>query len=241
MNIKLKSIVLFIFVIYIYFNYFYVPYVFHYDSKKKGVNLFILGSVHGNEPAGTHSCYKLIEFIKQKKLKIKSGSITILPLPNPVGFYLNSRYQFKLDNSDINRNFISNGKDRISKIILTYVNKSNFVIDLHEGWGFHKLQNSLGSTITNTNSKQAKTVAKKMVSSINKKIKHRKCKFTRLIKHIDFKHCNPKGSLGCYCQKNKINYILIEISGQNDIQNLKTRVKQDIILLCTAISTLKIN
>jgi len=239
MNIRVLGFI--IIIIYLYFNYIYTPYVYHQDSKKKGTKLFILGSVHGNEPAGTHACYKLINLFKTKVLKLNKGSISILPLPNPLGYALNSRYQLTFYNSDINRNFIKNGKDRISKIILSHIKKNNFVIDLHEGWGFHKFnKKSIGSTITNTNLKKSKIIAKKMLSSINNTINKSKCKFARLIKHKYFKHCHPKGSLGCYCQKNKINYILIETTGQNDIQKLKLRVKQDIIMICSAMKKLNI-
>ena len=170
MNIKIIGLL--IVFVYIYFTYLYTPYVFHLDSKKKGTRLFILGSVHGNEPAGTHAAYKLINLFKEKRLKLTKGSITILPLPNPLGSAFNSRFQLKLENSDINRNFQKNGKDRISKIIISYIKKNNFVIDLHEGWGFHKLhKRSIGSTITNTTSKKTKIIAKNMLNSINSNIK----------------------------------------------------------------------
>ena len=72
---KINLIIFIIFSILIYYYNFYVPDVYYFSSKIKGVNLFILGSVHGNEPAGTNACYKLIDLLKKGKIKVKSGSI----------------------------------------------------------------------------------------------------------------------------------------------------------------------
>lgn len=234
-----KYLIIIILLILIYFYNFYTPEVITFTSNKKGVNIFILGSVHGNEPAGTESCYKLIEMLESKKLNLKSGSITILPMPNPLGFFIGSRHQLKPFNSDINRNFLGNGLDRISNIILSYVKKSDFIIDVHEGWGFNRINpNSIGSTLAYTQFDRAKNVCKEMLKEVNKTIKNNNYKFNILKKKKN--KCTPKGSLGCYCQKNNIDYILIETTGQNDKQKLEIRVGQDIIFLKTGLKELKI-
>ena len=77
-----------------------------------------------------------------------------------------------------------------------------------------------------------------MIESINKTISNENHKFNLLTKKN--KNCLPKGSLGCYSQKNKKNYILIETTGQDNIQKLEFRVKQDLILLKTAMKKLNI-
>lgn len=236
---NVSYLIIIILLILIYFYNFHTPEVVTFKSNKKGVNIFILGSVHGNEPAGTEACYKLIEMLESKKIKLKSGSITILPMPNPLGYFIGSRHQLKAFNSDINRNFLEDGMDGVSKIILSYVKKSDFIIDMHEGWSFNKINpNSIGSTVTFTQYDRAKNIGKKMLDNVNKTITNNNHKFNLLKKKKN--KCTPKGSLGCYCQKNKIDYILIETTGQNDIQKLEIRVNQDIIFLKTGLKELKI-
>ena len=159
-------------------------------------------------------------------------------MPNPLGFFIGSRHQLKPFNSDINRNFLGNGLDRISNIILSYVKKSDFIIDVHEGWGFNRINpNSIGSTLAYTQFDRAKNVCKEKLKEVNKIIKNNNYKFNILKKKKN--KCTPKGSLGCYCQKNNIDYILIETTGQNDKQKLEIRVGQDIIFLKTGLKELK--
>ena len=110
-----------------------------------GQTLFILGSVHGNEPSGTKACYHLIDYLKEKQLDKR---VIIMPMPNPIGYYMDSRYQLKPFNRDLNRNFSDEGKDRVSRIILEYVKESDFIVDLHEGYEYHKRNSkSMGSSI----------------------------------------------------------------------------------------------
>ena len=85
------------------------PRVYTFSPKdKSGKTIFILGSVHGNEPSGTKACYKLIEYLNTNPPK---DNVIIMPMPNLLGQYFNSRYQLKPFNSDINRNFSDKGKD----------------------------------------------------------------------------------------------------------------------------------
>ena len=142
------------------------PRVYTFSPKdKSSKTIFILGSVHGNEPAGTKACYKLIEYLNKNAPKDK---VIIMPMPNLLGYYFNSRYQLKPFNSDINRNFSDKGKDRISRIILEYVKKADLIIDLHEGYEYHiRYPKSMGSSVIPNRSKYANNLSHKMVESVN--------------------------------------------------------------------------
>ena len=71
-------------------------------------------------------------------------------------------YQLKPFNRDINRNFNKEGKDRISSIILDYAKRSDLIVDLHEGYEYHKrYPQSMGSSIIPNQSKLAILVSKK--------------------------------------------------------------------------------
>ena len=66
----------------------------------------------------------------------------------------------------------------------------------------------------------------KSVIDINRYIKDEHRKFTYLSK-IENKH----NSMRMLCDKLKKNYILIETSGQNNIQPLKVRVNQQLFII----------
>ena len=205
------------------------PRVDTFSTNSSGKTIFILGSVHGNEPAGTKACYKLIEYLNENPPKDK---VIIMPMPNLLGYYLGTRYQLKPFNSDINRNFNNEGKDRISKIILKYVRDADLIIDLHEGYEYHiRYPKSMGSSVIPNKSKSANDLAHKMVESVNMIIKDKNKKFV-VSNFYDKEDCYLPDSLGCYCNRNKKNYISIETTGLNpNKQDIDVRVGQMVRLL----------
>ena len=60
--------------------------------NKKSTNILIIGGTHGDEPSSTLSLYKLITYLKNKK--IYNGFITIIPKLNKFGYYVNDRYAY---------------------------------------------------------------------------------------------------------------------------------------------------
>ena len=157
-------------------------------------------------------------------------------MPNLLGYYLNSRYQLKPFNSDINRNFSNKGKDRISRIILEYVRKADLIIDLHEGYEYHiRYPKSMGSSVIPNKSGLANDLAHKMVESVNMTIKDKNKKFV-VSNFYDKEDCYLPDSLACYCNRNKKNYISIETTGLNpNKQDINIRVNQQLIMLKSVI------
>lgn len=223
--------------LFLFYN-FYTPQVYTYDrvSKDKGKTIFILGSVHGNEPSGTKACYHLMNYLKKYPPKHK---VIIMPMPNPIGYYLDSRYQLKPFNRDINRNFSDEGKDRISKIILEYVRASDFIVDLHEGYEYHKrYPKSMGSSIIPNKSKVALKISNNIVHKVNKTIQDEDKKFV-VSDFYDKEDCYLPDSLACYCNRHKKDYISIETTGLNDNeQPINIRVNQHYLLLKEIIKNL---
>lgn len=184
---------------------------------------YIQGSVHGNEPAGTHACLELLK----NKIKFKKGTIIIFPRPNPFGLFFNTRYQFNF-NADINRNFINNGKCFVSKKIIEIVKISDFIVDSHEGYGYYNEDNdSIGSSLSPTTD-LSEELSNNIVDGLNKNIKETKKKFSV---NYRFETCDIKSSLRCFCDKLDKDYILIETTGQRNIQPLDLRVKQMIFIM----------
>ena len=63
-----------------------------YDSKISGPRLLLLGAVHGNETAGSKEILKLKEALDNKKICLKSGCLTLMPVCNPLAHAKGVRY-----------------------------------------------------------------------------------------------------------------------------------------------------
>jgi len=200
----------------------------------------IIGSVHGNEPAGT---YALQELIKNKWFdRITNSRVIVILNPNPIGLMTNNRESWEWGWFDINRSYdLYNSTNYTSKTIVRQIQecvlKSDLVLEFHEGWGFHKINpTSLGSTIMPTNHTLAINVGKSMLSNINTQILDYSKQFTLILNDA----CGITSSLGCYCEKKSIPHILLEITGQNDKQPIELRKKQVQLLIRYAMQSLHI-
>jgi hypothetical protein len=205
--------------------------VIEFDSKVKGINLLLIGGTHGNEPSGSVALTKFINDIKEEKYILKTGKITIIAKPNKLGILFNTRNLLhRLTNKDLNRNYPRNAKEKpldpISAKIIQYVNKSDWILDFHEGWGYiYENKGSMGSGIFPGNTKDSITMAHNILTSINSAINSNN-KFG-LEEGI---HPNIR-SLKSYANYLEKNYILIETSGQNNIQPLEIRVQQVLFII----------
>ncbi len=203
-------------IIFIYYNKKIRYYDFNdYNSK---IKICLIGGVHGNEPAGSIT---LLELIKNNYFNNKNIFIRVIPIVNEFGYKFNMRYQNNLKYPDINRNFSENGPtENISKELYNLTKDMDLIIDFHEGWGFHKIQpDSVGSTITIT--PNLKSLGYSIINNLNNIISNNNYKF---ILRTDI--CDIKTTLGCYMNNKNKNYLLVETTGQNDIQELSIRKNQ---------------
>jgi hypothetical protein len=197
-----------------------------FDSNVKGINLLLVGGTHGNEPAGSVALTNFIKDLKDKKYILKSGKITIINKPNKLGLLFNNRHLLhRFINRDLNRNYPRNALEKaldpISKKIMNYVNKSDWVLDFHEGWGYiYENKGSMGSGIFPGNTPNSITMSKNIQIGINNAINGKNKFGLKEGIHPDIR------SLKSYVNYLGINYVLIETSGQNDIQPLDVRLDQ---------------
>jgi|688.fasta_scaffold762438_1 predicted deacylase len=205
--------------------------VIEFDSNVKGINLLLIGGTHGNEPSGFVALTQFIKDMKEKKYNLKTGKITIIAKPNKLGLFFNRRNLLhRLTNKDLNRNYPRNAKEKpldpISAKIIEYVNKSDWVLDFHEGWGYiYENKGSMGSGIFPGNTKDSITMANNILTSINSAINGKNKFGLEEGKHPDIR------SLKSYANYLQKNYILIETSGQNDIQPIEIRVEQILFVI----------
>jgi hypothetical protein len=199
-------------------------YKFINDKSNNNINLLIIAGVHGNERAGP---YTLNELIKKKYFENRNfKTITVIPIVNIFGYKYNIRYQNNIFHPDINRSFYNETTDPLAKLIIEHVKNSDIILDFHEGYDYYlQDKNSIGSTISVTkDSKVAQNILEKLNESI-----HEKNKIFTLLR----KNCNIKNSLQCYAYTHYPNklYMLIETTGQNEIQPMKVRYNQIKIIL----------
>jgi hypothetical protein len=216
---------------------------FIYDTKIEGPTIMIIGGTHGNEPSGHYSIKKLIKQLNDKTIQIKKGKLILVPSVNycalqvgirmiPLIGDLNRKYPTEID---YNKKKLNNNCPIISQIV-DLTNKSDFILDFHEGWGFNRIdKNSMGSSISPSLTDKSHEIAKLFLDNINNTIDDNNKKFIILTQNYKKINTNDydysesidiEGSLRYYLNLINKNYILIETTGQNNIQPLETRINQ---------------
>ncbi len=228
---------------YIYCGYYLkyicnnLEYFYYGESNQNNKTILILGGIHGNEPAGSKAIKQLMEEININNTKL-NNRIIFVPYVNYCALQLNSRQVPFI--GDLNRkfpiteNYNEDNLHPIIKELLILIKQADFIIDFHEGWGYYKEKTgSIGSTITPTNTDISKKMADIVYTELNKNITDNNKEFTILIddnNNLDKdkygKNEDIKYTLRYYADLIKKNYILIETSGQNDIQDLDIRISQ---------------
>jgi hypothetical protein len=213
---------------------------FIYDSKIKGPTIMIIGGTHGNEPSGHYAIKNLINSLNNKDIELQSGKLILVPSVNYCALKVGIRMIPTI--GDLNRKYPTNLNNLITNCpttnkIINLVKNADFVLDFHEGWGFNRLnKNSMGSSITPSITPKSHDIAKLLLDAVNKTIKDNNKNFIILTK--DYKKYNEtvnydysesidiKGSLRYFENILNKDYILIETTGQNNIQPLDIRIKQ---------------
>ena len=192
------------------------------NSYEQGPTILMIAGTHGNEPAGKYA----LNLLLQSNIKLKKGNLIIIPEANKSGGFLHSRWLLhNWFDPDLNRNYTDQGKEEISKKIIDHVHNADLIVDFHEGWGFrNKNKESMGATLSYTTD-QSKRISSEIIKRLNQTIDEDYKKFT-LNEKVD-----ELLTLRNFAERCKKDYILVETAGQNDIQNIETRVKQNMIVI----------
>lgn len=201
-----------------------ISYYDFYPKYNSNSSICFIAGVHGNEPAGTRMLEDLLNRKYFHDVAVRYGiRIRVIPAVNYWGLKYGKRYQPNLLHPDINRNFIGEGAEPVSQQIIKLVRDFDIVVDFHEGWGFHLVNpESVGSTISPGSTNISESIAKESVNEINKSITEPSKKFIVLYK----RSCEIPQTLSCFREVQQKHYLLVETSGQKDIQPLEIRKKQ---------------
>ena len=71
-----------------------------FTAIQPGKHVIITGAVHGNELAGMHGIRRVIAEIESGQLEIARGSVTFVPITNPMAYAMKRR----VGDRNLNRN-----------------------------------------------------------------------------------------------------------------------------------------
>lgn len=196
--------------------------LYQIKNSKPGPNVLLIGGTHGDEPASLSSLLIFKNLLKNNKIKLNYGKLSIIYNVNNCGYYFNNRHYSVIGKKiDLNRKYDTGFP--INKNIEKIVKNNDLIIDFHEGWGYLSgNKGSIGSSITINN--YSIKVIKNLIKKLNRNISNRNKKWKL---NTDYKLI--KNSLRDFC-KNK-HYILVETSGKNNIQPLHVRVNQNLQII----------
>ena len=103
-----------------------------FSGLARGARLIVLGAVHGNETCGTIAIRRVIGEIESGQLGIAAGSVTFVPVTNPLAY---ARHQ-RMGDRNLNRNLVPTEEpvefeDRIANWLCPLLAQHDVLLDLH--------------------------------------------------------------------------------------------------------------
>ena len=103
-----------------------------YASPQGGIKLMVTGAVHGNEVCGTKAILRLMEQFESGELALVQGSVTFVPITNPLAY----KKQQRMGDRNLNRNLYPRAdpqdfEDRIANWLCPLLADHDVLLDLH--------------------------------------------------------------------------------------------------------------
>ena len=103
-----------------------------YHGLAPGPRLLVLGAVHGNEVCGARAIATLIEELDAGTLAIQRGTLTLVPVTNPLAYQLGQR----TGERNLNRNMAPSAipqdfEDRVANVLCPLLDAHDVLLDLH--------------------------------------------------------------------------------------------------------------
>ena len=104
----------------------------NFTAVQPGKRVLITGAVHGNELAGMHGIRRVIAEIESGQLEIARGSVTFVPITNPMAYAMKRR----MGDRNLNRNLQPTDtptefEDHIANWLCPLMAKHEILLDLH--------------------------------------------------------------------------------------------------------------
>ena len=103
-----------------------------YHGLAPGPRLLVLGAVHGNEVCGARAIAQMIEELDSGALSIQRGTLTLVPVTNPLACQLKQR----MGDRNLNRNMAPSAipqdfEDRLANVLCPLIDAHDVLLDLH--------------------------------------------------------------------------------------------------------------
>jgi len=103
-----------------------------YSGQHPGTKLIVTGAVHGNETCGTKAIERVMQELDSGALLIRNGSVTFVPVTNPLAYAKGERSGER----NLNRNLFPNSnpqdfEDRIANWLCPLLAQHDVLLDLH--------------------------------------------------------------------------------------------------------------
>ncbi len=141
------------------------------DSGREGPTVLIVAGIHGNETAPPRAATELATLMPAR------GRIAVIPEVNRPALADGTRHTPGVPHPDLNRNFPRRSAPRPRGELATAlwaVTTSlapDWVLDLHEGWGYSKRSRSMGSSIVHAphpeGAHDIRPHAERLIASVN--------------------------------------------------------------------------
>lgn len=107
-----------------------------YQGLEPGPRLMVTGAVHGNETCGTLAIHRITDEIDSGALAIARGTVTFVPITNPLAFAKRDR----AGDRNLNRNLgpvekPTNFEDRVANWLCPLLARHEVLLDLHSTRG----------------------------------------------------------------------------------------------------------
>lgn len=103
-----------------------------FQAPAEGPRLIVLGAVHGNETCGTQAILRVLDEIAAGSISILRGSVTFVPITNPLAY----QHHRRSGDRNLNRNLFPNAQpvefeDHIANWLCPLLAQHEVLLDLH--------------------------------------------------------------------------------------------------------------
>jgi succinylglutamate desuccinylase len=104
----------------------------NYTGLEQGPSVIIMGATHGNETCGTEAIRRIMAELDSGERKIAAGSVTFVPIVNPLAYFKNERN----GDRNLNRNLFPKDEpqdfeDQIANWLCPLLAQHDVLLDLH--------------------------------------------------------------------------------------------------------------
>jgi predicted deacylase len=104
----------------------------NYTGLGEGPRVIIMGATHGNETCGTKAILRVMEELDSGKLRVSGGSVTFVPVVNPLAYAQGTRSGDRNLNRDLfPKENPQDFEDRIANWLCPLLGQHDVLLDLH--------------------------------------------------------------------------------------------------------------